>query len=1189
MKHLYYYGYKTNGFIKNFWLLAMLLSFSLQANAQCPSGNVFLLSQADVNNFKLQYPNCTGISGFLHISGGDITDLLPLGNIKSVGGFVDIYNNQLTNLNGLEALRTVGSYINIEHNSLLNNLNGLGNVSNIGRSLVIIDNSNLSTCNSTFVCNYLKGSGSRMIYGNGAGCESANAILASCTPACEVPANITTSNVISNKATINWTNSGTFDIEWGIAGFTQGTGTKQNGVSALNYTITGLTETTSYDVYVRQNCTENQSDWVKHTFSTISICPIGNVTLSSQKDVDDFGAMYPNCTQTTGYLLLQGDITDLSPLSKLQSIGTHLGIYETQLTNLNGLSALKSINGSLEIGSNLELSDISGLRNISSDIINLIIVGHPNLSVCNIASVCSYLQTSGTRDISDNATGCQNENEVKTACTPCTKPTQPTATDASVYTGATSAILGATGIESTITETIDLGSSIVVGGNRNDFVELSGSVSDIPSGATVTSAKLVFNGVTTSGGVNGSYVLEFYVSVSGTATTLAETPLANVDYVANGGPYNLNLASLTNGAFTVKIRNNFSFGNLTINSVKLEYTYTDNLPLTINWYDGATSGTALATGTTYEVTNTTQLNTPGTYTYYATADNGTCESERTAVTLTVNPALTMYQPANQEVIHGDNTEAVTFTSAAAGVTYDWTNNTTSIGLPASGTGNIPSFVANNTTGTAVTATITVTPKNIGMDILDINQASKEIPMASFDQGYLAQSFKAVSNSISGAGVDLDIHGGNSTVTIELWDKLPNQTGAIKLATGSSPATPDSSVDVSWSPVSVTPGTTYYLVFTSTNNNNVLLGNFDTPYVDGQMYANAGYDSFPDLDFAFRVYKSGTIIGAPKTFTIKVKPGLTMDQPANQEVRHGDNTEAVTFTSAVSGVTYDWTNNTTSIGLPASGTGNIPSFVANNTTGTAVTATITVTPKIVIENIVDINQPIAEEHISNFDIPLAQSFKAVSNSISGAGIKLSLRGGNSTVTVELWDKLPNQTGAIKLSTGSSTATPNSWVDVSWSPVSVTPGTTYYLVFKSTDEGNGMMGSLNTYADGQVYVWPEYFSYPYVDFAFRVYNSAGTTTTGTPKTFTIKVNPDITLNVSDINKKSIAVYPNPFTEVINLSDINLIESITVNDVSGKLIKTIKPTKEINFSNSASGTYIINVRFKDGDTKSFKVIKK
>ena len=44
------------------------------------------------------------------------------------------------------------------------------------------------------------------------------------------------------------------------------------------------------------------------------------------------------------------------------------------------------------------------------------------------------------------------------------------------------------------------------------------------------------------------------------------------------------------------------------------------------------------------------------------------------------------------------------------VTYSWTNSNTSIGLAASGTGNIPSFVATNSTPIPITATITVTPK-----------------------------------------------------------------------------------------------------------------------------------------------------------------------------------------------------------------------------------------------------------------------------------------------------------------------------------------------------------------------------------------------------------------------------------------------------------------------------------------------
>ncbi len=55
------------------------------------------------------------------------------------------------------------------------------------------------------------------------------------------------------------------------------------------------------------------------------------------------------------------------------------------------------------------------------------------------------------------------------------------------------------------------------------------------------------------------------------------------------------------------------------------------------------------------------------------------------------------------------------------------------------------------------------------------------------------------------------------------------------------------------------------------------------------------------------------------------------------------TAAVNFSGTVGGTVYNWTNNNTSIGLGASGTGNIPSFTATNAGTTPVTATITVTP------------------------------------------------------------------------------------------------------------------------------------------------------------------------------------------------------------------------------------------------------
>lgn len=82
-----------------------------------------------------------------------------------------------------------------------------------------------------------------------------------------------------------------------------------------------------------------------------------------------------------------------------------------------------------------------------------------------------------------------------------------------------------------------------------------------------------------------------------------------------------------------------------------------------------------------------------------------------AVSGIINALTTVDQPANQTVTAGSATTAVTFTGTAN--TCNWTNDSPSIGLSASGTGNIPSFTAINTGPSPVTANITVTPVNPG--------------------------------------------------------------------------------------------------------------------------------------------------------------------------------------------------------------------------------------------------------------------------------------------------------------------------------------------------------------------------------------------------------------------------------------------------------------------------------------------
>lgn len=88
-------------------------------------------------------------------------------------------------------------------------------------------------------------------------------------------------------------------------------------------------------------------------------------------------------------------------------------------------------------------------------------------------------------------------------------------------------------------------------------------------------------------------------------------------------------------------------------------------------------------------------------------------------------------------------------------------------------------------------------------------------------------------------------------------------------------------------------------------------------------------------------------GSPVTYTITVNPTATVVAVTNTIACAGTDLAATVFTSTTTGgtVTYTWTNDNTSIGLAASGTGNLPAFTATNTTCADITATITVTPTI----------------------------------------------------------------------------------------------------------------------------------------------------------------------------------------------------------------------------------------------------
>jgi hypothetical protein len=93
-------------------------------------------------------------------------------------------------------------------------------------------------------------------------------------------------------------------------------------------------------------------------------------------------------------------------------------------------------------------------------------------------------------------------------------------------------------------------------------------------------------------------------------------------------------------------------------------------------------------------------------------------------------------------------------------------------------------------------------------------------------------------------------------------------------------------------------------------------------------------------------------------------------------------------------------------------------------------------------------------------------------------------------------------------------------------------------------------------------------------------------------------DYTITVEDVlatseingNKKvDISVYPNPFKDILKISDTKGVKSISVTDVSGRQVKTLKAGNELNLSDLTSGLYLINLHMEDGNVKTLKAIKK
>lgn len=81
---------------------------------------------------------------------------------------------------------------------------------------------------------------------------------------CPSPISLSSTAITTSGANLTWNPVGTetaWDIEYGIQGFTLGSGTLITNVSSTNYLVSGLNSGTNYQFYVRAKCSTEDSLW----------------------------------------------------------------------------------------------------------------------------------------------------------------------------------------------------------------------------------------------------------------------------------------------------------------------------------------------------------------------------------------------------------------------------------------------------------------------------------------------------------------------------------------------------------------------------------------------------------------------------------------------------------------------------------------------------------------------------------------------------------------------------------------------------------------------------------------------------------------------------------------------------------------------------------------------------------------
>ena len=312
----------------------VILIESFAFTQPCLPEGISIHTQEEIDNFQINYPNCTEIEGFVSIGGEGITNLNGLSMLNSIGGHLIISVTSLLNMTGLENLNYVGGDLRFGSNDSLTSFTGLGNLTSINGSLRITKSHGLLNLSGLENLTSINGRiNIDMNYGliNLSGLDNINA------------GSITDLRIVNNTSLTNC------EVQ-----------------SICDYLISpnGVVE-----IYRNAQGCDSPPDIANACGIALPCLPFGNYHFRNQAVIDNFQSDYPNCTELAGDVIIAGinSITNVDGLNIVTSIEGGLRIwYNGPLTSLEGLQNLSFIGGRLLIDANFNLPSLTGLESLTS-------------------------------------------------------------------------------------------------------------------------------------------------------------------------------------------------------------------------------------------------------------------------------------------------------------------------------------------------------------------------------------------------------------------------------------------------------------------------------------------------------------------------------------------------------------------------------------------------------------------------------------------------------------------------------------------------------------------------------------------------------------------------------------------------------------------------------------------------------